>query len=614
MKKLKFLSLLILISLFPALNMTSAEANSYTLKVENQPVCLNSLKSIWIEFGSPFPCFVNGSEVVLIQPSQANSKLAKDVYFQLNNKIMDISSNQVIISPSEYQVGLNKAYFYVKDSNSGDEQILGSPVDFIIYNSISRQRLLSNPKQNYTVLLKKQVNSVDTNLSDFDLQSAIVYSRDSLGKNKKYQSDKIFTADLDLEELKSLKDTDLIESISVTSFVYPSSTQSNPPSWGLDRIDQDRLPLDRKYSYGRYTGTNVNVYVIDSGLNMTHTEFSGRILRSGSVYDDAEDCNGHGTHVAGTILGQTFGVAKNARVIPVRVFPCEGGVPSSYIQAAMEWVIEDHEEGVPAVVNMSLGGGPNSVTDELIQSMIDDGLVVVVAAGNDSDDACDKSPARAANAITVGSSTNEDKDSSFSNIGPCVDVFAPGSSINSSWIGSPSASATISGTSMASPHVAGVAALILERIYSSLANKEEANNEVLSIILENASENIMTPCCGRTTGWWGSTVNLLLKTSFLLLPENSLAPTIASSTGSFGVGATITATSTAAHWTGSPVPKLTFQWQKYVGSSWVAITGATRNTFKLTANETGFKVRIAVTATNTYGATTAYSDESGVVG
>jgi subtilisin family serine protease len=826
MKKLilRVLSLLMLISLLPSMNTPSAKAESFSLKFENQPVCLNSLKSIWAEFGSPFPCFINGSEVVLSKPVQSNSRHPRDLYFRINKKAKDITSDQIRISSNDYRIGLNEAMFYTKDSTSGNEEIFGSPINFIIYNSFSRLSQLDEPKKNYTIMFKNQANSFPKNLSDFDLQPVVMYSSDIQGNKSTFESKKIFTTDLTAKQLEILNKTKLVESISTTTLVYPDSNQQNPPSWGLDRIDQDTLPLDRKFTYGTLTGAGVNVYVIDSGLKMSHTEFTGRIPKYFSIYgdeeSDAEDCNGHGTHVAGTILGTTYGVAKKAKVIPVRVFPCSGGIASYWIQVAMEMVIDDHEEGVPAVVNMSLGGGANDVTDSLVQSMVDDGLVVVVAAGNDSGDSCSKSPARAANAITVGSSTDEDKDSSFSNVGSCVDVFAPGSSITSAWWTSSSASATISGTSMASPHVAGAAALILERDFSSYENNLDANYEVLNSIVENASENVLTPCCGGTT-WWGSTVNLLLKTKFLLtpinsalpnitgttsidqtlttsngtwtgwaspnfsyqwfacssnlgtdsclaigsatkstfkltssqvgknirvritasysansstayslatsevaapptvvtpaftitgtaavgqsltytdssmwnaypavtptyqgyrctraisatkvlnttplanctaiegevsspytlqsddsgkfitfavtgtnaggtlvlwaksttavgsIPANSPAPTMASSTGSFGVGATITATSTAAQWTGSPVPKLTFQWEKYNGSSWVAITNATRNTFKLTSSETGSKIRIAVTGTNTYGATTAYSAESGVVG
>lgn len=232
-------------------------------------------------------------------------------------------------------------------------------------------------------------------------------------------------------------------------------------TWGIDRVDRRLLPLDTWYTYDT-TGAGVHAYVIDSGLNVTHTEFTGRVgVGADFIGGGVNDCNGHGTHVAGTIGGTTYGIAKAVTLHPVRVFPCSGGSAWSTIIAGMNWVATNHV--APAVVNMSLGGGINTSVDAAVANLHTiNGLTVVVAAGNNNADACNFSPARAPLAITVGSTTNTDTRSSFSNWGTCLDWFAPGSNITSAWIGSNTATNTISGTSMASPHVAGVAARYLQ--------------------------------------------------------------------------------------------------------------------------------------------------------
>lgn len=244
--------------------------------------------------------------------------------------------------------------------------------------------------------------------------------------------------------------------------MYPSATQSGA-TWGLDRVDQRDRPLNGTYVYD-YTASNVRAYVIDSGINTGHSDFGGRASGGVSYINDGrgtQDCNGHGTHVAGTIGGARWGVAKAVRLVPVRVFGCSGGSSNSTIIAGIDWVRANAVR--PAVANMSLGGGASSATDTATNNLANSGVTVVVAAGNSNADACGFSPARASGAYTVASTTSNDARSSFSNFGSCVDIFAPGSSISSAWIGSSSASNTISGTSMASPHVAGAAALYLSR-------------------------------------------------------------------------------------------------------------------------------------------------------
>jgi len=242
--------------------------------------------------------------------------------------------------------------------------------------------------------------------------------------------------------------------------------QSPTPSWGLDRIDQRALPLSGTFLYSESgKGEGVRAYIVDTGVLSTHTEFTGRIVSGYSAIggiNETEDCNGHGTHVAGTVAGTTYGVAKSATIVPVRVLDCAGSGTISGVIAGLDFVARDHVSG-PAVVNMSLGGGASATLDTAVVGVINDGVSVVVAAGNSNRDACRFSPARVTAAVTVGATTISDTRASYSNIGKCLDLFAPGSAITSAWYNSTTATNTISGTSMASPHVAGVAAVLLSR-------------------------------------------------------------------------------------------------------------------------------------------------------
>lgn len=233
-------------------------------------------------------------------------------------------------------------------------------------------------------------------------------------------------------------------------------------TWGLDRSDQRPRSLDGTYRYSR-TGAGVRVFVIDTGINRAHTDFGGRVTTGASAIGDgrgSSDCNGHGTHVAGTVGGARWGVAKAVTLVPVRVLDCRGSGATSGVVAGMDWVAG--QTGGARVANMSLGGPADAATDAAVGRMVASGVTVVVAAGNESQNACNVSPARAGAALTVASTTSSDARSSFSNYGSCVDLFAPGSSITSAWWTSTTATNTISGTSMASPHVAGAAALYLQ--------------------------------------------------------------------------------------------------------------------------------------------------------
>ncbi len=242
--------------------------------------------------------------------------------------------------------------------------------------------------------------------------------------------------------------------------------QDPAPSWGQDRIDQRTLPLSNTFVYPTTgNGAGVRVYIVDTGVLSTHSEFSGRIVAGFSVIKGkrgTEDCNGHGTHVAGTVAGTIYGVAKKATIVPVRVLDCRGSGTISGVIAGLDWIARDHISG-PAVVNMSLGGGASATLDTAVQRVVNDGVTVVVAAGNSTADACTSSPSRVAQAVTVGATDNTDARASYSNFGTCLDLFAPGSLITSAWHTSKTATNTISGTSMAAPHVAGAAAVLLSR-------------------------------------------------------------------------------------------------------------------------------------------------------
>jgi subtilisin family serine protease len=243
--------------------------------------------------------------------------------------------------------------------------------------------------------------------------------------------------------------------------VHAVATQS-PATWGLDRIDQRDLPLNNAYSYNQ-KGQGVHAYIIDTGVRGTHQEFSGRMGNGADFVGDGNgtnDCNGHGTHVAGTTGGTTYGVAKQVTLHPVRVLNCQGSGTTSGVIAGVDWVTANHFS--PAVANMSLGGGVSTPLDNAVSNSITSGVSYAIAAGNSNANACNASPARVPAANTVGATTSTDARSSFSNFGTCVDIFAPGSSITSAWNTSNTATNTISGTSMATPHVAGAIALYLE--------------------------------------------------------------------------------------------------------------------------------------------------------
>jgi len=301
-----------------------------------------------------------------------------------------------------------------------------------------------------------------------------------------------FAARLNDRAVEALRSNPNVAYLEADQRVGLSATQSNP-TWGLDRIDQRSLPLSSSYTYNA-TGSGVTAYIVDTGVLGSHGEFSGRMAAGYSAINDGRgttDCNGHGTHVAGTVGGTTYGVAKQVTIRPVRVLDCQGSGTNSGVIAGVDWVTGNHSAGSPAVANMSLGGGVSSALDTAVANSINDGVTYAVAAGNENTNACNGSPSRVGAAVTVGSTTSSDARSSFSNYGSCLDLFAPGSSITSAWHTSSSATNTISGTSMATPHVAGVAALYLQ------GSPSASPSTVSAAIVNGATTNVVS---GAGTG------------------------------------------------------------------------------------------------------------------
>ncbi|MBO4142870.1 S8 family peptidase [Micromonospora tulbaghiae] len=255
-------------------------------------------------------------------------------------------------------------------------------------------------------------------------------------------------------------------------------------TWGLDRIDQRNLTLNSTYTYPN-TASNVRAYIIDTGIRTTHSDFGGRATWGTNTVDtNNTDCNGHGTHVAGTVGGTKYGVAKSVRLVAVKVLNCSGSGTTAGVISGVNWVTSNAVK--PAVANMSLGGGASTTLDNAVANSINSGITYALAAGNSSANACNSSPARVASAITVGATTSTDARASYSNYGSCVDIFAPGSSITSAWRTSDTATNSISGTSMASPHVAGAAALVLS------ANTSYTPAQVASYLTSNATTGKVT--------------------------------------------------------------------------------------------------------------------------
>ncbi|MDX3864074.1 S8 family peptidase [Streptomyces europaeiscabiei] len=270
-----------------------------------------------------------------------------------------------------------------------------------------------------------------------------------------------YSAELSATEAGRLAADPAIASVEQDQVFTADATQSGAP-WGLDRSDQASLPLSGTYTYPDTAGSGVTAYVIDTGVRISHSQFGGRAANGFDAVDGdsvAQDGNGHGTHVASTIAGSTYGIAKQARIVAVRVLNNAGSGTTAGVVAGIDWVTANHSG--PSVANLSLGGGASTAIDTAVRNSISSGVTYAVAAGNSSANASSYSPARVTEAITVGATTSTDARASYSNYGSVLDIFAPGSSITAGWYTSDTATNTISGTSMATPHVAGAAAVHL---------------------------------------------------------------------------------------------------------------------------------------------------------
>jgi subtilisin family serine protease len=338
-------------------------------------------------------------------------------------------------------------------------------------------------KDNYIVVLKDISTSSVENLSaKYSAKVTHTYKSALHG----------FSAQMSETQAKHLAADPAVAYVEQDGEVHLTDTQSPTPSWGLDRIDQSALPLDNSYTYPN-RGAGVTAYIIDTGIRFSHSDFGGRAVSGRDTVDndnDATDCHGHGTHVSGTVGGTKYGVAKDVKLVGVRVLNCSGSGTFAGVIAGIDWVTEQvttNPANKPAVANMSLGGGANDTVDAAVKRSIAAGVTYGLAAGNDNGgNACNTSPARTPEAITVGSTDRTDARSSFSNIGTCLDIFAPGRDITSAWLTDDNATNTISGTSMATPHVVGAAAVFLG------SSPTATPQQVRDALVDNATSDVVT--------------------------------------------------------------------------------------------------------------------------
>ncbi|KPI29893.1 Aqualysin 1 [Actinobacteria bacterium OV320] len=296
-----------------------------------------------------------------------------------------------------------------------------------------------------------------------------------------------YTATLSATEARRLAADPAVATVEQNQTVRVSDTTQSSAPWGLDRVDQTSLPLSGTYTYPDTAGSGVTAYVIDTGVRITHSQISGRASYGYDAVDGdttASDGNGHGTHVATTIAGSTYGVAKKAKIVAVRVLDNAGSGTTAGVIAGIDWVTNNHSG--PSVANLSLGGGASTTLDTAVRNSIASGVAYAVAAGNSSANASSYSPARVTQAITVGATTSTDARASYSNYGSVLDIFAPGSSITAGWYTSDTATNTISGTSMATPHVAGAAAVYLA------GHTSATPAQVATALVNGATSNVVT--------------------------------------------------------------------------------------------------------------------------
>ena len=434
---------------------------------------------------------------------------------------------------------------------------------------------------------------------------------DSLVKNtekggrakERLELDQIFKGsviDMKPEALQALMKSGKVVWAEPDTQVKAVATQDASQVWGLDRIDQRNLPLNATYTYDS-DGSGVTAYIVDTGILGTHTEFGSRV-RAGydALGGNTVDCNGHGTHVSGTVGGTTYGVAKNVNLVAVRVLDCAGSGSTSGVIAGIDWAVADHVSG-PAVLNMSLGGGASASLNAAVDRAVADGISVVVAAGNSNADACTSSPASAASAITVGATASNDSRASYSNFGTCVDIFAPGSSIKSAYSTSVTATATLSGTSMASPHVAGAVARYLSSNPS--ATPAQATTAILAastagvvigagtgspnkLLYSSTATPVTTTTIAPTTTVSPTTVAPTTVAPTTTGPTTTVSPTTVVSTTTTTVGPTTTTTAVSTTTTVSPTTTIVGTTTTTVVSTTTTVPRSTTTTVPRTTTTT----------------------------
>ncbi|KAK3830643.1 MAG: cuticle-degrading serine protease [Linnemannia gamsii] len=316
----------------------------------------------------------------------------------------------------------------------------------------------------YIVVLKNN-NSVGAFKTKFD---GIAKKFNGRGRapeiHREYSAIPGFHASFDAATLKAIQANPDVAYIEQDAIITIKGSQASPPSWGLTRVGEEKLDLTKPYSYPDVAGEGVTAFVVDTGVFANHTDFGGRATFGANFIQGSEDTdeNGHGTHVAGTIGGTTYGVAKKVKIVGVKVLDAEGSGATSGVVAGMDYVVENAVAG-KSVVNMSLGGSKSKAIDDAAARLFAKNIPLIAAAGNEASDACEGSPSGAKDVLTVGATDKTDAPADFTNFGSCVEIFGPGVEITSAWIGGASAKKTISGTSMATPHVVGVAALYISQ-------------------------------------------------------------------------------------------------------------------------------------------------------